>query len=66
MQSVKIEVVHPKREQSDQEVGVPHSDKELSVLDVQNITVVRSGRVIIKNIDLKINKGEFVGLVGPN
>lgn len=66
MQSVKIEVVHPKREQSDQEVGVPHSDEELSVLDVQNITVVRSGRVIIKDIDLKINKGEFVGLVGPN
>lgn len=66
MQSVKIEVTPPKREQSDQEVGVPHSDEELSVLDVQNITVVRSGRVIIKNIDLKINKGEFVGLVGPN
>lgn len=66
MQSVKIEVVHPKREQSDQEVGVPHSDEELSVLDVKNITVVRSGRVIIKDIDLKINKGEFVGLVGPN
>lgn len=66
MQSVKIEVVPPKREQPEQKVGVPHSDEELSVLDVQNITVVRSGRVIIKNIDLKINKGEFVGLVGPN
>ena len=66
MQSVKIKVVPPKREQPEQKVGVPHSDEELSVLDVQNITVVRSGRVIIKNIDLKINKGEFVGLVGPN
>lgn len=66
MQSVKIEVVPPKREQPDRKVGVPHSDEGLSVLDVQNITVVRSGRVIIKNIDLKISKGEFVGLVGPN
>lgn len=66
MQSVNIEVVPPVREQHNHEVEVPHSDEELSVLDVQNITVVRSGRVIIKDIDLKIDKGEFVGLVGPN
>lgn len=66
MQSVKVEITPPKRGQPDQKVVFPHSEGEVSVLDVQNMTVVRSGRVIIKDIDLKINKGEFVGLVGPN
>lgn len=66
MQSAKIEVKPPERGQPDQGVEVPHSERGVSVLDVENMTVVRSGRVIIKDIDLKINKGEFVGLVGPN
>ncbi|MBT3657942.1 MAG: metal ABC transporter ATP-binding protein [Euryarchaeota archaeon] len=66
MQSVKVEITPPKRGQPDQRVEFPHSEGEVSVLDVQNMTVVRSGRVIIRDIDLKINKGEFVGLVGPN
>ena len=39
---------------------VPH------VLDIQNLSVVRSGKVIISDINLGIKKGEFVGLVGPN
>ncbi|MAJ01447.1 MAG: zinc ABC transporter ATP-binding protein [Euryarchaeota archaeon] len=36
------------------------------VLDLSNISVNRSGQVILRNIDLKIMKGDFVGLVGPN
>ncbi len=39
---------------------------EQPVLDVKDLTVIRSGKVIIRDIDLEINKGEFVGLVGPN
>jgi len=52
MQSVKIEITPP--------------EGEPSVLDVKNLTVVRSGKMIIKDIDLLIKKGEFIGLVGPN
>ena len=36
------------------------------VLDIQNLSVSRSGKVIIRDINLSIKKGEFVGLVGPN
>ncbi len=36
------------------------------VVDVKGLTVSRSGKVIIDNVDFSINHGEFVGLVGPN
>ena len=36
------------------------------ILDVCDLSVVRSGRIIIKDICLTINEGEFVGIVGPN
>tara|TARA_B100001113_G_scaffold331468_1_gene307830 strand:+ start:467 stop:1258 length:792 start_codon:yes stop_codon:yes gene_type:complete len=36
------------------------------VLEVSDLTVIRSGKIIITDIDLTIDKGEFVGLVGPN
>jgi len=39
---------------------------ENHVLDIQNLSVSRSGKVIIRDINLSIKKGEFVGLVGPN
>ena len=39
---------------------------ETNVLDIQNLSVSRSGKVIIRDINLSIKKGEFVGLVGPN
>ena len=46
------------------------SSKELdigeSILDVEGLSVVRSGNLIISDIDLKIRRGEFVGVVGPN
>ena len=35
-------------------------------LQVSNLSVKRSGSVIIKDIDFSIKQGEFVGLVGPN
>ena len=35
-------------------------------LEIENLSVKRSGKVIIKDIDLTIKDGEFVGIVGPN
>tara|TARA_B100000700_G_C15043468_1_gene856624 strand:- start:1670 stop:2470 length:801 start_codon:yes stop_codon:yes gene_type:complete len=35
-------------------------------LEINNLTVKRSGKIIIKDIDLTIDNGEFVGIVGPN
>ncbi len=36
------------------------------VLQVKDLTVVRSGKVIIENVSLDIKQGEFIGIVGPN
>ena len=40
--------------------------KDDSILEVKDLSVIRSGKLVISDIDLKIGKGEFVGLVGPN
>lgn len=37
-----------------------------TVLDVKDLCVSRSGKLILENINLRIKSGEFVGLVGPN
>ena len=36
------------------------------ILEVNNLTVIRSGKIVLKDVDLTIQKGEFIGLVGPN
>jgi len=36
------------------------------ILSVDNLTVIRSGNIVLKDINLKVCKGEFIGLVGPN
>jgi len=36
------------------------------VLQVNNLTVARSGKIVIQGVDLDVSEGEFVGLVGPN
>ena len=40
--------------------------KEETVLEVRDLSVTRSGKLILKDINLEIKAGEFVGLVGPN
>ena len=36
------------------------------ILDVADLSVSRSGKIVLKDINLKINRGDFVGIVGPN
>ena len=36
------------------------------ILEVNNLSVIRSGKIVLKDVDLTIQKGEFIGLVGPN
>ena len=36
------------------------------ILEVNNLSVIRSGKLVLKDVDLTIQKGEFIGLVGPN
>lgn len=36
------------------------------ILEVNNLSVIRSGKIVLKDVDLSIQKGEFIGLVGPN
>jgi len=36
------------------------------ILQVDNLSVIRSGKLVISDINLAIAKGEFVGIVGPN
>ena len=36
------------------------------ILAVENLSVIRSGKLVISDINLEITKGEFVGIVGPN
>tara|TARA_A100001037_G_scaffold280119_1_gene282581 strand:+ start:716 stop:1531 length:816 start_codon:yes stop_codon:yes gene_type:complete len=42
------------------------TELEEPILEVDGLSVVRSGKVVIHDIDLTILKGEFVGIVGPN
>lgn len=49
-----------------QQVPIGENVQEQPLLKIENLAVSRSGKVIIKDIDLTIMKGEFVGIVGPN
>ena len=40
--------------------------ESIPALEVSNLTVMRSGKVILEDISLEVNSGEFVGIVGPN
>ena len=42
------------------------STEEKTVLDVKDLSVSRSGKLVLEDINLKIKSGEFVGIVGPN
>ncbi len=37
-----------------------------SMLEVNNLSVIRSGKLVLEDVNLQIKEGEFVGIVGPN
>ena len=47
-------------------ITIGQSDAEDMILAIENMSVARSGKLILSDISLRIHKGEFVGLVGPN
>ena len=47
-------------------VDTSASLEEETVLEVKDLCVTRSGKLVLKDINLEIKTGEFVGLVGPN
>jgi len=49
-----------------QSVSVGSTGQGPPILEVDKLSVSRSGKLIIKDIDLTVQKGEFVGIVGPN
>lgn len=36
------------------------------LIDIENVKVVRNGRLILNNIDFKVNRGDMVAVTGPN
>ncbi|UCH89928.1 MAG: ABC transporter ATP-binding protein [Thermoplasmata archaeon] len=42
------------------------STKVETIMDVKNLDVTRSNSLVIKNASFKIDKGDYVGIVGPN
>ena len=40
--------------------------KSKTVIDAQNVTIAFGERTILKNLNLKIQKGDRIGIVGPN
>ena len=47
-------------------VVVQDSKQEAPVIHVEDLTVFRSGKSVIHDINLKVFKGDFVAIVGPN
>jgi len=37
-----------------------------AVVSIEGLNVIRSGKLVLENVNLEISKGEFVGIVGPN
>jgi len=42
------------------------SGLEEPILEIDNLTVFRSGKLVLKDVNLRVDRGEFVGIVGPN
>lgn len=38
----------------------------IPILEIEDLTIKRNGEVVIENANFSINKGDYVGIVGPN
>ncbi|RJU80063.1 MAG: metal ABC transporter ATP-binding protein [Candidatus Poseidoniales archaeon] len=45
---------------------VGQSGLQKPILEIDNLTVIRSGKLVLRDINLNVQRGEFVGIVGPN
>ncbi|MAS32270.1 MAG: ABC transporter ATP-binding protein [Euryarchaeota archaeon] len=61
----RLDISGDKMEQIQITVDSPSLEGE-TVLEVKDLSVTRSGKLVLKDINLEIKTGEFVGLVGPN
>ncbi len=43
-----------------------HKETSKEVISIENLNVFRNGTQILKDVDLRINSGDYVGIVGPN
>ena len=37
-----------------------------SLISATNINVIKSGKAILKDVNIKINKNDFITIIGPN
>ena len=49
-----------------QSTAVKDNGTDIPILELNDVSVSRSGKMILKEINLRVSKGEFVGIVGPN
>lgn len=49
-----------------QNMDFPEKTDSLFLLELKNVTVVRSGRKILDSVSLSIEQGEHVAIIGPN
>lgn len=49
-----------------QSITIEDTGTDVPILDLNGVSVFRSGKLILKEINLRVSKGEFVGIVGPN
>ncbi|RZN55601.1 MAG: ABC transporter [Candidatus Methanomethylicota archaeon] len=38
----------------------------MKAIEVRNLNVIRDGKLVIRNANFEINKGDYVGIIGPN
>lgn len=48
------------------ECGSDHPGTGAAIIEVENLTVERSGEVVVEDATFRIHRGDYIGMVGPN